>query len=136
MRVLVIDGQRTARLDHADEVVHARTAASALAALEDARTGDRPFDEVWFDHDLDEADDAGGVVRALERWAWQGETLPLRTALVHAPNPVGARRLQDGLTALVPTYPATPRQLRGVGGHPTNPVCERRDPHGADPTSG
>ncbi len=135
MRVLVVDATRTASLDHAEEVVHARSAASAVAALEDAQARGAPFDEVWLDHDLEDGDDAGAVVRALERWAWQGEPLPLRTALVHAANPVGAQRLRAGLGALVPTHPATPRQLRGIGGHPTNPVCERRDLGEPDPTA-
>jgi hypothetical protein len=77
--ILVIDDLRTFTFP----AVYARTAGEGLALLEE-----RPWREVWLDHDLAHGADIKPVVRMLEERAALGHPLEVGLIYVHTSDPV------------------------------------------------
>jgi hypothetical protein len=86
--VLVIDDIRTFTFP----AVYARTEAEGLA-----RVVERPWREVWLDHDLGPGSDVRSVVRVMEERAFGGKPLDIGLVLVHTSNPTAGDSIVAGL---------------------------------------
>jgi hypothetical protein len=86
--ILVIDDLRT----FAFAAVYARTSREGLALLEE-----RPWREVWLDHDLGHGADIKPVVRLLEERGSLGQPLDVGLICVHTSDPVEGDAMVAGL---------------------------------------
>lgn len=102
MVTVVIDDERT--FDTNIDVIYLRSSDEALAWLAKwwLRNVSRPMgveedfiQELWFDHDLGDGDDASVVAKFLYELKNRGDLPMIKTIMVHSQNPVGARNLAD-----------------------------------------
>jgi len=102
MVTVVIDDERT--FDTDIDVIYLRSSDEALAWLAKwwLRNISRPMgaeeeglQELWFDHDLGEGDDASVIAKFLMELNLRGELPMIKSIKVHSQNPVGARNLAD-----------------------------------------
>lgn len=94
-RILIIDDERIFPTFHKDNtVVYARTSIEAIENLDDEHD---TWDEVWFDHDLGEGDDAMVIYDFMRACAQYGTKWneSIKRAYVHSMNPVGAESLRS-----------------------------------------
>jgi hypothetical protein len=86
--VLVIDDRRVM----AFPAVYARTLGEGLRLIEE-----RPWRQVWLDHDLGGDETIMPIVELLEQRALDGRPLPIGTICVHSANPPGAMTISAAL---------------------------------------
>lgn len=103
-RILIIDDDELAAkpggpAPEGPGIVRAYDHVEALVALRERSQ----WDEVWFDHDLGEAGDAGKVLEFLEEQREAGYPIQIDAVYVHSMNPPGADELERGLRRMYPT---------------------------------
>ena len=95
MKILVVDDERTFKSEAAygHDIVYTETVNGAKFYL----AHPNGWDEVWLDHDLGRDEDGHDLVKWIERLAYQGNLLDVGTFVIHSMNPIGRKRMAEGL---------------------------------------